>query len=84
MARPAATPARIADDRACPWLTSSTARTAPAKPLTEPTDRSISPSSSTSTMPMEIMPIGRSELLIDDQVARRQEARLLRCRRRCR
>ncbi|CAM5598359.1 hypothetical protein SGLAM104S_07909 [Streptomyces glaucescens] len=28
-----------------------------AAPLTEPTDRSISPSSSTKTMPTEIMPV---------------------------
>jgi hypothetical protein len=39
-----------------PWRTLSTAITAAAKPLTAPTERSISPSSSTSTTPIEIVP----------------------------
>jgi len=38
-------------------LTLSTAVTAAARPLTAPTDRSISPSSSTSTTPTEIVPM---------------------------
>ena len=46
----------IAGTAAMPWLTFSTARIAEVRPLTEPTDRSISPSSSTSTMPSEIDP----------------------------
>ncbi len=41
-----------------PRLTTSTAMQAAEKPDTEPTDRSISPSSSTSTMPREIIPTG--------------------------
>lgn len=39
-----------------PWLTLSTAQTAAPTPATEPTDRSISPSSSTKTMPTAMMP----------------------------
>ncbi len=41
-----------------PWLTLSTAMQAAATPLTTPTDRSISPSSSTSTTPTAMMPSG--------------------------
>ena len=40
-----------------PLFTDSTANTAAARPDTEPTDRSISPSSSTKTMPKAIMPV---------------------------
>ncbi len=49
----------------CPWLTICTAATAAARPLTEPTDRSISPSSSTSTMPRAITPIGAANWVIE-------------------
>ncbi len=37
---------------------------AAASPLTEPTDRSISPSSRTSTMPSEITPIGAANCMM--------------------
>ena len=57
MARPVAIAARIAVGRDHPWYTSSTARIDPDAPLTDPIERSISPSSSTSTTPMEIIPI---------------------------
>ena len=40
------------DGSGSPVCTNATASIADASPLTEPTDRSISPSSSTSTMPM--------------------------------
>ncbi len=40
-----------------PWLTTKTANRVDARPLTEPTDRSISPSSSTKTRPMASMPV---------------------------
>ena len=39
-----------------PCRTNSTPTIAPEKPLTEPTDRSISPTKSTHTMPSEMMP----------------------------
>ena len=39
-----------------PWFTQSTPSSAEATPLIEPTERSISPSSSTQTMPSEITP----------------------------
>ena len=47
---------------------------AAARPLTEPTDRSISPSSSTKTIPTEIMPvppmrIDRSERFLGERKA---------------
>ena len=42
----------------CPSRTMSTAITAEANPQSVPTDRSISPSSSTSTMPRAIRPTG--------------------------
>ena len=48
-----------------PSLTISTAITAAAMPLTEPTDRSICPSSSTSTMPSAMMPIGAAYWVIE-------------------
>jgi hypothetical protein len=38
---------------------------AAAKPETEPTDRSISPSSSTSTMPSEMIPTGAANCEIE-------------------
>ncbi len=58
---PATVPVRIARTRASisfmPCVMFSTANVAPATPLTEPTDRSISPSSRTKTMPTAIMPV---------------------------
>jgi hypothetical protein len=39
-----------------PWLTQSTPTIAEARPLIEPTERSISPSISTQTMPSEMTP----------------------------
>ena len=39
-----------------PWLTQSTPTSAEAKPLTEPTDRSISPTIRMQTMPSAITP----------------------------
>ncbi len=58
---PATVPVRIASTRASisfmPCVMFSTANVAPATPLTEPTDRSISPSSRTKTMPTAIMPV---------------------------
>ncbi|MDQ0789825.1 hypothetical protein QFZ64_005322 [Streptomyces sp. B3I8] len=57
MAAPAATAKSTAAHSGQPWLTARTAAMALAAPLTEPTDRSISPSSSTKTMPTEIMPV---------------------------
>jgi hypothetical protein len=60
MAAPAASPIRMASQPATPWSTLSTATTAAVTPLTAPTDRSISPSSSTSTTPREIVPVAAS------------------------
>ena len=40
-----------------PWITFSTAKMAAHRPDTEATARSISPSSSTNTMPVAIMPV---------------------------
>jgi hypothetical protein len=40
-----------------PCVTLSTAHTAAPTPATEPTDRSISPSSRTKTMPVAMMPV---------------------------
>ena len=56
---PTRTPAAIARYGFQPCLTLSTAMTAAARPLTAPTERSISPSRSTKTMPIEIRPDGR-------------------------
>ena len=56
IAVPTSTPTRIAAQPGQPWLTVSTAMQAAATPLTIPTDRSISPSSSTSTTPTAMMP----------------------------
>ncbi len=58
MMAPTARPARIATTSGHPDLTKVTPTMEAARPLIEPTDRSISPSSSTSTMPMAMMPIG--------------------------
>ena len=52
---PTPRPAAIASQGSTPSLTVSTAITPAAKPLTEPTERSISPSRSTSTTPIEIV-----------------------------
>lgn len=46
----------IAGTSGIPSWTASTANTAPASPLTEPIDRSISPSSRTKMMPTAISP----------------------------
>lgn len=58
---PATLPVRMArtsaSHSAMPCVTASTAKVAPATPLTEPTDRSISPSSRTKTIPTAIMPV---------------------------
>ena len=54
--QPARSAASIAGTVAQPWVTFKTARIALVKPLTDPTDRSISPRSSTSTMPIEMIP----------------------------
>lgn len=58
---PATVPVRTDSSRAShsfiPCVTLSTAKVAPATPLTEPTDRSISPSSRTKTIPTAIMPV---------------------------
>ena len=48
----------IASTPGTPLLTDSTQRIAPETPLTEPTERSISPSSMTQTMPSAITPVG--------------------------
>ena len=56
IAVPANTPAAIARYGDQPCFTFSTAMIAAHRPLTAPTDRSISPSSSTSTMPIETSP----------------------------
>ena len=42
--------------------------TAEAKPLTEPTERSISPSSSTSTMPRAMMPTGAANWVMETRL----------------
>ena len=57
MARPTAIAAAIDGHAVQPCLTLSTAIDAAANPLTAPTERSISPSSRTSTMPTEIVPM---------------------------
>ncbi len=58
---PATVPVRMASTKAStsfmPWVMFSTAKVAPATPEREPTDRSISPSSRTNTMPTAIMPV---------------------------
>src|SRR4051812_44429807 len=54
---PVRSPARMASSGLQPCFTLSTAITPAASPLTAPTDRSISPSSRTSTTPTEIVPI---------------------------
>ena len=56
MVAPATTPAPMARYGFQPCLTLSTAMMAAHRPLTAPTDRSISPSSSTYTMPTLIRP----------------------------
>jgi hypothetical protein len=53
---PAATPAAIARYGDHPFFTFSTATIAAHRPLTAPTERSISPSSSTSTTPIDTRP----------------------------
>ena len=52
---PTASPAAIASTGSRPSLTVSTAMHPAAKPLTAPTDRSISPRSNTRTTPIEIV-----------------------------
>ena len=53
---PAAMARRIATISGSPFCTNATARIADARPLTDPTDRSISPISSTSTIPIAMVP----------------------------
>ena len=55
IAVPTSRPRTIANAGSTPSLTESTAITAAARPETAPTDRSISPSSSTRTTPIEIV-----------------------------
>ncbi len=57
MTAPLRTATSMASHSFMPWVTLSTATTAPETPLTEPTERSISPSSSTKMMPTAIMPV---------------------------
>lgn len=57
MTAPLAIAMRTASHSFMPCVTLSTATTAPETPLTEPTERSISPSSSTKMMPTAIMPV---------------------------
>lgn len=61
-----------------PFVTLSTAVMAPATPLTEPTDRSISPSSSTKMMPTDIMPVATiaTAMLLRFSAERKAELRL--------
>ena len=54
--RPTSSAARIAAQPGQSFLTLSTAITEAARPLTMPTDRSISPSSSTRTTPVAMIP----------------------------
>ncbi len=54
---PPAMATRIASHSLTPLVTARTATIAPETPLTEPTERSISPSSSTKMMPTAIMPV---------------------------
>ncbi len=56
MAPPASSATTIAAPTGQPMLTHSTPTSAEAKPLTEPTDRSISPTISTQTMPSAMTP----------------------------
>jgi hypothetical protein len=56
MIKPIATPATSEMTSGQPLLTKVIPRTAADRPLTEPTDRSISPSSRTRTMPMAMTP----------------------------
>ncbi len=56
IARPVASPATIASSAGQPLFTLSTPVTPAARPLTAATDRSISPRSSTSATPTEIIP----------------------------
>ena len=54
-----------------PSLTQSTPSSAEARPLIEPTDRSISPSISTQTMPSEMTPtVAQSKSRFDEVVRR--------------
>ena len=57
IATPTPSPAKIASTGDQPCWTLSTAITPAARPLTAPTERSISPSSRTSTTPIEIVAI---------------------------
>ncbi len=54
---PVTTVSSRASQEFTPWSTTKTANSVEARPLTEPTDRSISPSSSTNTRPMASMPV---------------------------
>ncbi len=57
MAAPLTTATRTASHSFIPCVTERTAKSAPETPLTEPTERSISPSSRTKMMPTAIMPV---------------------------
>ena len=59
---PAATAAAMAIHTGTSRLTNRTARIAADSPLTDPTDRSISPTSSTHTMPSAITPTGTASI----------------------
>ena len=71
IARPTRSANRIDDQPVQPCLVFSTAMMAAARPLTTPTERSISPSSSTSTTPVAMMPtavIWRNRLVMFPEV----------------
>lgn len=78
MTAPLAIATRIANHSFMPCVTVITATTAPETPLTEPTERSISPSSSTKTMPTAIMPVPTivTEILLRFSAERKFELRL--------
>lgn len=75
-------PVRMASTKAShsfmPCVTFSTAKAAPATPETEPTDRSISPSSRTKTIPTAIMPVPTMATEMSDRLpaVRKLEFRL--------
>ena len=76
MAAPLARATSTASHSFMPWVTLSTAVMAPATPLTEPTDRSISPSSSTKMMPTDIMPVATIATAMLLRFSAREEGRV--------
>ena len=74
IAAPTPRPARIPRIGAQPCWTLSTAITPAARPLTAPTERSISPSSRTSTTPIEIVAVAAICRRQVREVDRREEA----------